>query len=74
MSNEKNVTVRTGLSFSSLLAIVFITLKLLGVITWPWLWVLSPIWIPLALTLAAVAFVVVVWLVMVIGRAVKDRR
>lgn len=25
--------------------IVFIVLKLLGLITWSWLWVLSPLWI-----------------------------
>lgn len=31
--------------FVGLLTIVFITLKLLGKITWSWLWVLSPIWI-----------------------------
>jgi len=38
-----------GIGFCGLLAIVFITLKLTDVIDWSWLWVLSPIWIPLAL-------------------------
>jgi len=33
------------IGFVGLLTIVFITLKLLGKITWSWLWVLSPIWI-----------------------------
>ena len=28
-----------------ILTIVFITLKLTGVIAWSWVWVLSPIWI-----------------------------
>lgn len=32
-----------GIGFSSLLTIVFITLKLAGVIDWSWWWVLSPI-------------------------------
>jgi hypothetical protein len=32
-----------------LLTIVFVTLKLIGVISWSWLWVLSPIWILAAL-------------------------
>lgn len=27
------------------LAIMFIVLKILGLIQWSWLWVLSPIWI-----------------------------
>jgi len=34
-----------GLGFAGVLTIVFIVLKLLGKITWSWLWVLSPIWI-----------------------------
>lgn len=33
----------------TLLLIAFIVLKLTHVIDWPWLWVLSPAWIPLAL-------------------------
>ena len=35
-----------GISFSGALALIFIILKLCGVIDWSWLWVLSPIWIP----------------------------
>ena len=31
------------------LALAFIVLKLLVVITWSWWWVVSPIWIPMAL-------------------------
>ena len=36
----------SGIGFLGLLAIVFITLKLLGHITWSWWWVLAPLWIP----------------------------
>ena len=43
-----------GISFTGLLAIAFIVLKLLGVITWSWWWVLSPIWITLVLVLILV--------------------
>ena len=25
--------------------LVFLTLKLIGIITWPWVWVTSPLWI-----------------------------
>lgn len=35
-----------SIGFWGLLALVFIVLKLIGVITWSWLWVLAPIWIP----------------------------
>jgi uncharacterized protein (DUF983 family) len=34
-----------GIGFVGLLAIVFIVLKLTGVIDWSWVWVLAPIWI-----------------------------
>ena len=34
-----------GIGFVGLLTIVFIALKLTGFIAWPWVWVLSPIWI-----------------------------
>lgn len=44
--------VSTGIGFPGLLAILFIALKLTGVIAWPWLWVLCPLWIPLAIVLA----------------------
>lgn len=50
MSDTKT-TSSGGIGFSGLLGIVFITLKLCGVINWPWLWVLAPIWIPIALLL-----------------------
>lgn len=34
----------SGIGFSGLLTIVFIVLKLIGVIDWSWLWVLAPLW------------------------------
>ena len=43
-----------GVGFSSLLTILFIALKLTGVITWSWWWVLSPLWITAGLLLAVV--------------------
>lgn len=39
--------------FFSLLAVVFITLKLLGIIAWSWFWVLSPILVPVILGIIA---------------------
>ena len=40
-----------SIGFFGALAIVFIVLKLLGVIKWSWWWVLSPIWIPIIIVL-----------------------
>ena len=41
-----------GIGFTGLLTVLFIGLKLTNVIAWPWLWVLSPLWIPLLLLMA----------------------
>ena len=40
-----------GIGFCGLLTIVFIVLKLTKYIDWSWLWVFSPLWIPIALLL-----------------------
>ena len=40
-----------GIGFCGLLTIVFIVLKLTKYIDWSWLWVFSPLWIPVALLL-----------------------
>lgn len=57
------VEVRTGGVFFPLLTVLFIGLKLTGHIAWPWVWVLSPIWIPAAfavvIVLACLAVVLV---------------
>lgn len=60
---EKQTTVSGGVGFVGLLTIAFIVLKLLGIITWGWVWVLSPIWID--------AILVIVLLVVVL---LADRR
>lgn len=55
MSDSKSSAKSSGIGFSGLLTIAFIVLKLCGVITWSWWWVLSPIWISLGLVLAILA-------------------
>lgn len=54
---KNKTTVNGGIGFIGLLTIAFIVLKLIGVITWSWIWVLSPVWI------SAVIYVVVVLMV-----------
>lgn len=46
------------MNFFTLLAVLFIGLKLTGLIAWSWVWVLAPIWG--AWILGAIVFVVVV--------------
>lgn len=50
MSNSTTSS-SSGIGLTGLLTVLFIGLKLTGYITWSWLWVLSPIWIPFSLTL-----------------------
>lgn len=38
-----------GIGILGLLTVLFIGLKLTNYITWSWLWVLAPTWIPIAL-------------------------
>ena len=49
-----------GVGFPGLLTVVFIALKLTGNITWPWVWVLSPLWISFIL---GVAFIAIAFLI-----------
>ena len=48
-----------GIGFFGVLALIFITLKLLGVIAWSWWWVLAPIWIPSAIVIVIFLAVVI---------------
>lgn len=52
-----------GISFFGLLQIVFIVLKLIDKIDWSWWWVLAPMWIPLAIFGAFMAFCLVMALI-----------
>ena len=50
-----------GIGFTGLLTIVFIILKLCGIIEWSWWWVLSPLWI------SAILWVILVVIVLLAG-------
>lgn len=58
-----------GIGFCGLLTIVFITLKLLDKIDWSWWWVLSPLWLPIALA----AGIGVLFLIIMVINAIFDR-
>jgi len=49
-----------GIGFFGLLAILFIGLKLTGYVAWSWLWVLSPLWIPLIVVIILIAIAVLI--------------
>ena len=60
--SQQNTT--SGIGFTGMLTIVFIVLKLLGKITWSWLWVLSPIWISAII----VIILIVLMIILSVGR------
>ena len=51
-----------GIGFTGLLTIAFIVLKLTGIISWTWLWVLSPILISI------VAFIVIILIIYILAK------
>lgn len=51
----------SGLGFFEVLVLIFIVLKIVGVIEWSWWWVLCPIWIPF-----------IIFVVIVVTIAIKD--
>jgi len=63
-NNSSSSSSSGGVGFAGLLTVLFIGLKLTGHITWPWIWVLSPLWISalLAIAILLVAFIVLFFL------------
>ena len=61
--NESNQTVATGTSLPTLLTVLFVALKLCGIINWSWWWVLSPI--PITVGIVLVVLMVITTVLMV---------
>lgn len=49
-----------AMKFCDVLLIVFVVLKLVGVINWSWWWVLAPFWIPFLLYIILKIIIVLV--------------
>ena len=58
-----NTTKSSGIGLTGVLFIVFLVLKLTGNVNWSWLWVLSPIWIPIALFIGFALIFVLIFIV-----------
>ena len=59
MENNRNNTYK-GISICTILTVLFVILKLTGVIAWPWFWVLFPLILDLGFALIALVVVMVV--------------
>lgn len=60
-----------SMGFPAALFLVFLTLKLAGIIGWSWWWVFAPFWVPLALLLVTV---VILFFVTLGAKLWKDGR
>ncbi len=60
MSRSSNASYSSGgIGFPGLLTVLFIGLKLGGIIHWSWLWVLSPLWISALTALTFIALLLI---------------
>lgn len=64
---KKENAKKGGMGFLSVLTLVLIALKLTDIITLPWVWVLSPIWI------SAVLLITVFGTILLAGRLKKGK-
>ena len=57
--NNNKVTASVTFPIPTILTIIFVVLKLCKVISWSWIWVLSPLWIYAALGILLVIVAIV---------------
>ena len=65
MSKSSDSRSHSGIGFTGLLTLIFITLKLTHVIAWSWWWVLSP-------SLISLGLICLIFLVVVAFAAMRD--
>lgn len=53
MEHENVNPQRSGISLFTTVQVVFLILKLAGLVSWSWAWVLSPLWIEVTLWVLA---------------------
>lgn len=59
MSNNSQAS-EGGIGLCGVLFVVFLVLKLVGVIDWSWWWVTAPLWLPTAVLLGVFGVVMVI--------------
>jgi len=69
IGNTDAVSRAAGALVTGHLGIAFVVLRLTHVIRWPWVWVLAPFWIPLALQI-----VIFVLALLIVVRRDRKRR
>ncbi len=64
---DKRRSRRSRLGIISFLTVLFVVLKVADIISWPWIWVFSPVWI------SAICAVVIFGIILVGGRITKGK-
>ena len=71
MSNQTN---SSGVSFASLLFLVFLVLKLTDVIQWSWWWITAPLWVGVAVVVISLSIVGVIAIIKIILDDIKRKQ
>ena len=69
-----NSTNTGGVNLLGLLTLLFIGLKLTGHITWSWIWVLAPLWIPMGIALLVLSVGILIVGLGIIVKTLKYER
>lgn len=64
--SEKKIVLGGGISFTTLLFVVFLILKLTETITWSWWWVTAPLWVGPALGITIIILLVILFVAAVL--------
>ncbi len=64
---DKKKTRNGGMGIVSFFIILFVLLKVTGITSWSWLWVVSPIWI------SAICAILLFGIVLVVGKIAKGK-
>jgi uncharacterized integral membrane protein len=63
-----------GVSFTTVLFLIFLILKLTNTITWSWWWVTAPLWFPVAVVFLAVVMMAIVSVVCLVPFKITRRK
>jgi hypothetical protein len=66
MSEQKVINIDFSLPVAFLLTVTLVFLKINNYVTWSWLWIFSPIWIPFAIFIMLIAVSAVIALLIFI--------
>jgi len=58
---NKGLALKVSLAYSTLATLFLVTLKLLNIIHWAWIWVLSPLWLPYFIFISFILMAIVIF-------------